>query len=293
VLTIGLQSRVAKDADQTSRHTQNRETRETSFRRRLLTMNAVFRHAPAIDARDDAASFVPNGAAARADRLCAHPTQRRRLQTAKGAGMRRVEVFADALCPFAYVGLRRLLAERDARGADVHVVMRAWPLEWINGRPLDPKQVAAHIEALRDPVAPDLFAGFDAAAFPTTSIPAFGLATAAYKVGADVGEAVSLALREAVFEHGRDVGDDAVLRSIGWRYGVEPVAPPVAAESTLADWERGRVLGVRGSPHFFSDGNSWFCPSLRIANDGDDYDIHVDVRSLEAFYRETLGPAAA
>jgi hypothetical protein len=31
--------------------------------------------------------------------------------------MRQIEVFADVACPFTHVGLRRLIAERDAGGA--------------------------------------------------------------------------------------------------------------------------------------------------------------------------------
>ena len=53
------------------------------------------------------------------------------------------------------------------------------------------------IDALRATVAPDLFAGFDPKTFPRTSIPAFGLAAAAYRVDDATGEAVSFALRNA------------------------------------------------------------------------------------------------
>ena len=83
-----------------------------------------------------------------------------------------LEVFADIGCPFAYVGLRRLVARRDELGRD-DVVLRvhAWPLELVNGVPLDRSFIAEEVEVLRDTVPPDLFAGFDPAALPGVVAP--------------------------------------------------------------------------------------------------------------------------
>ena len=91
-----------------------------------------------------------------------------------------VEVFADVTCPFTHVGLRHLVdvrAERDR--PDVHLRVRAWPLEVVNGQALDAGFVAEEVDDIRDQVAPDLFAGFTVAAFPATSLPALALAAAA------------------------------------------------------------------------------------------------------------------
>src|SRR5690242_4749328 len=112
--------------------------------------------------------------------------------------------------------------------------VRAWPLEWVNGAPLDPDLAAMEIRALRERVAPDLFAGFDATTFPRTSIPAFGLAAAAYTVDDPTGEMVSLALREALFEHGDDISDDSVLRAIGQPFGIEPLDRFIAESAVRA-----------------------------------------------------------
>lgn len=50
-----------------------------------------------------------------------------------------VEVFADLGCPFTHVGLRRLLARRAELARDEPVLLvRAWPLELVNGQPLAP-----------------------------------------------------------------------------------------------------------------------------------------------------------
>jgi predicted DsbA family dithiol-disulfide isomerase len=200
-----------------------------------------------------------------------------------------IEVFADVSCPFAYVGLRRLFEAREAHGSDARVHVRAWPLEWINGRQLEPDLVAAEIAALRAGVAPHLFAGFDPARFPDSTIDALGLAAAAYKVDVRVGEQVSLLLREAIFEKGQDVTDRALLHSIGRVFGVELLSRAVAEPLVRADWERGRARNVRGSPQFFVGTRSWFCPSLRIRHEGSDFDISVDSAALDDFYSAAFG----
>ena len=47
-----------------------------------------------------------------------------------------------------------------SRELDPRLRIRAWPLELINGKPLDPDHIEAEIVALRGSVRPDLFAGF-------------------------------------------------------------------------------------------------------------------------------------
>ena len=104
---------------------------------------------------------------------------------------RRVEVYADLGCPFTHVGLRRFVERRAEAGRDdIALVVLAWPLEIVNGRPLDPAFIAEEVDEIREQVAPGVFAGFDPAAFPATSIPGMGLAARAYEQGAAVGEAV-------------------------------------------------------------------------------------------------------
>lgn len=177
-----------------------------------------------------------------------------------------LEVFADVCCPFTHAGVRRFLAARDERDAAVALVFRAWPLEWVNGRPLDPDDVAEEVEALRAGVAPDLFAGFRPEVFPASSLPALGLAAAAHERSRDLGTRVSLALRDAVFEEGRDVADPAELEAIARRFGLT-VPDEVPHPGVRADFDEGRRRGVIGSPHFFVDGRGFFCPSLRVGRD--------------------------
>lgn len=200
----------------------------------------------------------------------AGPRRDRHVDPAAGvAGWAVVEVFADVCCPFTHVGLRRFVAARTTTDLPVRLRVRAWPLELVNGRPLDPGHVAEEVEALTRTVAGDLFRGFAPERFPATSLPALALAAAAYERSLDLGEDVSLALRDALFEEGLDLADPEVLAPLAARYGLE--APPVGTTApdprVLADYEEGRRRGVTGSPHFFVGDTGLFCPSLHVARD--------------------------
>lgn len=174
-----------------------------------------------------------------------------------------IEVFADVRCPFAHLGLRRLAMERNRRGANVGLWVRAWPLELVNDVPLDPDLIAVEARALRDQVAPELFAGFDPACWPATSIPALALTAAAYEMGIDVGERVALALRWALFEEGADIASSDVLLAVAQSAGLA-LPQRGGADRVGEDWREGRARGVVGSPHFFIGADSWFCPALDI-----------------------------
>lgn len=198
--------------------------------------------------------------------------------------MRRIDVFADIVCPFTYVGLRRLVDARAARDARSVLRVRAWPLEWINGHPIERELAAREIDALRASVAPKLFEGFATGAWPRSSLPAFGLAAAAYAVDDAAGEAVSLGIRTALFEDGLDVSDPEVIRSLADDYGVEPLDPATTRSAVKTDWERGKARGVKGSPHFFIGDADWFCPSLVVEHIGDELSIEPAAESMERFY---------
>ena len=139
--------------------------------------------------------------------------------------MRTLEVFAEVLCPFAYVGLRTVLDRRAELGLDEPVLrVRSWPLELINGAPLDPAHIAAEIVSLRASVRPDLFTGFDVSTFPSTSMPAYAVVAAAEAVADPrLAEDVAMALRAAVFEEGLDIGRPEVVGRIADRFGVTPL----------------------------------------------------------------------
>jgi predicted DsbA family dithiol-disulfide isomerase len=204
-----------------------------------------------------------------------------------------VDVFADVGCPFAHVGLRMLARRRDELDrSDVVLRVWAWPLEWVNGRPLDAAFIAEEIDDLRAQLPVDEFAGFRQDAFPETFVPSMALAAAAYAQDLRLGESVSLALRTALFEQGRDVSDPAVLTDVAARCGFDPDAVPGAVAdlgAVEAEYRSGRERAVVGSPHFFSPGGSFFCPSLDIARtDGGHLRITVDRAGFEAFVGDWL-----
>lgn len=201
-----------------------------------------------------------------------------------GSGMA-IEVFADIWCPFAHVGLRAVVARRRERGReDLPIRVRAWPLELVNDAPLDSEVTSQHVAELRTQVAPDLFGGFDPISFPATSLPALALAAAAYRHSETSGERVSLALREALFEEGRNIADPTVLAQIAQSLGLDRVVTPADEASVYADWHEGQERGVKGSPHFFCGHASAYCPSLDISkDDAGRLTVHRDTAALDSF----------
>lgn len=198
-----------------------------------------------------------------------------------------LEVYADVWCPFAHVGLRAARVVRDQRATrPVPMVIRAWPLELVNGVAMDPTKTAEHVRELREQVAPELFVGFDQANFPSTSLPALALAARAYRVDESTGEAVSFALRDALFELGQDIADRGVLEELGGRFGVD-LGPERDLDAVHEDWRSGQARGVKGSPHFFCANSNAFCPALDIERDAQG---HLQLRrassQLEAFLEE-------
>lgn len=199
-----------------------------------------------------------------------------------------IEVFADVGCPFTHVGLRRLVERRDELGRDdVRIRVRAWPLEVVNGRPLTGAFVAEEVVELRAQVAPDLFGGFDPAAFGSTLLPAMALGALAYEADDLVGEQVSLALRDALFEHGSNVSDPKVLEKIARDHGVGLDLDLARVHDEHAEGVR---RGVVGSPHFFTAGGSFFCPALDISHDPSGrLLVRPDPAAFEAFIEAAFG----
>jgi len=185
-----------------------------------------------------------------------------------------IEVFADIWCPFAHVGLRTFYEQRSISGrSDLGVRIRPWPLELVNGTPLDPATTRAHVDDLREQVAPMLFRHFDPDHFPSSTLPALALAECAYRTDLRLGERTSFALRDALFEEGRDISDPAVLRGMSDELGLE-IASGVDDDAVLSGWHEGQRRGVKGSPHFFCGNRNIFCPSLQITK-GQEQDMEI------------------
>jgi predicted DsbA family dithiol-disulfide isomerase len=183
-----------------------------------------------------------------------------------------IEAFADVWCPFAYVGLQLTRTERDLHAPATPIRIRAWPLELVNGAPMDVAKTAGNVADLRAQLGLTTFAGFDAAHFPTTTLPALALIAAAYATGDGPGERAAFRVREALFERGADISDPAVLDAIARELGVSVV--DADRQTVLDDWSEGAGRGVQGSPHFFCGGRDVFCPSLSLSRD-DHGQLHV------------------
>jgi predicted DsbA family dithiol-disulfide isomerase len=210
-----------------------------------------------------------------------------------------LEVFADVGCPFTHLGLLRFVEERRRRGrTDVVLRVRAWPLELVNGTPLDATFIAEEVDDIRSQVAPDSFRAFAEEAFPASTVPAMCLAAAAADAGPHTAERVALALRAALFEDGLDVGDDVVLATIAADHDL--VWPPSDADrdrliaAVRADWDEGRGRGVIGSPHFFfTSGDGFFCPALDVGRDEHGHlRVHADPEGFARFLDEVFSRPA-
>lgn len=198
--------------------------------------------------------------------------------------MKTVEVYADITCPFTHVGLRQVMRHIREMAEPVDVIVRAWPLEWVNGSPLDVDAVVVKAKALTDQLGVDDFTGLRADRWPASTIPMLNLAAAAYERDVATGLEVSLELRSAIFEHGVDVGDPDVLARIAAAHDL-PAPADEPSRSVQADYEGGRRRGVKGSPHFFIGTDDFFCPVLDLAHDPDgQLTARFDAEMLARFF---------
>jgi predicted DsbA family dithiol-disulfide isomerase len=200
-----------------------------------------------------------------------------------------IEVFADIWCPFAHVGLRAIEEQRARTGrTDVAIWVRAWPLELVNGAPLDPAVTWEHADDLREQVAPTMFRNLDVDRFPSSTLDALALANRAYRTDLQLGERVSFALRDALFEEGRDISDQATLEYLARDLGVVMPYDTDRAD-VVADWHEGGRRGVLGSPHFFCGDTDVFCPSLDITKDPvEGVSVVRDVSRLTEFLQRCM-----
>ena len=207
-----------------------------------------------------------------------------------------IEVFADVGCPFAHLGLLAVVEQcRQRNRPDVVLRVRAWPLELVNGKPLDAHFIAEEVDEIRPQVAPDQFRNFTADAFPSSTLPAMELTAAAYAVSDRIGQEVALAVRHALFEQGANVGDPDVLAGIATTHDVvwppDPDQLPSPAGVVRDDWAEGVARGVVGSPHFFTPDGGYFCPALDVSRDSDGHlRVTADRDVFTSFIDTVVGP---
>ena len=192
-----------------------------------------------------------------------------------------IEVYADPSCPFAHVGLIRLIQRRNELGLNSTIRVRAWPLEFVNGVPLDPATTVRKVAALRAQVAPELFKGFHKQTAGHSTISAMALEEIAYLRSDMLGLKVSLRLRHLYFEQGHPL-TEALLERVANEVDLQVPPTQDSLDSVNASWEVGKRRGVIGSPHFFTATNSYFCPSLKIGHDGEALVITATPAMLDA-----------
>lgn len=201
-----------------------------------------------------------------------------------------VEVWADVTCPFTHVSFRRFSERRDLLGApEVRLRVRAWPLELVNDAPVDADLIGEEVPQIRHQAAPDLFAGFDARRLPRSVIGLLGMCSLAYEESLEVGEALNLAVRNALFEDGASIGDPDFVASIAAAHGVAVPDADRSRQAVEDDWAAGREKGVEGSPTFFVGSQKFFCPTLDIQNEDGVFRVRDDPDAIRRFNEAVFG----
>jgi predicted DsbA family dithiol-disulfide isomerase len=198
-----------------------------------------------------------------------------------------IEVFADIWCPFAHVGLRMIRDYRDTAGAsETAIIVRSWPLELVNGAPMDPMKAKNNGDALREQVAPTAFSRINVDTFPSSTLDALTLIAKAYEIDLDLGEKAAFRVREALFEEGRDISNRVVLDELAQELGITDYVDP-SHSAVHSDWKEGQARGVIGSPHFFHGSVGTFCPSLQMTREeATGLTINTDATRLQEFLQQ-------
>jgi predicted DsbA family dithiol-disulfide isomerase len=172
-----------------------------------------------------------------------------------------VSVFSDYICPFCYIGDRRLarLADHYDLAVDWHF-LEIHPETPPSGMPVS--ELGYPAQQWRQ-MMDNLFRMADEENIPlaerkftTNSHKALLLAEAAKGEGADVFNALNEKLFAAFFGEGRNIGDDSVLRALAEESGVAPDvlerawSEPAFEQSLSANRAVAARLGITGVPSF-------------------------------------------
>ncbi|GAA3134686.1 DsbA family oxidoreductase [Streptosporangium carneum] len=187
--------------------------------------------------------------------------------------MKRIEVWADMVCAWAYIGRQRL--EKAELGEDVEVVWRPYQID-----PMAPAETEPLDEALRDPVAEGALRACHPTLTPEENRERVSLVAAEERLGPrwgavwrpntfDAHRVIALAyerggsaLQDAVverlmrahFTEGADIGDRATLAALAAEAGLDGMARALASGRGTAEVRsqllRGKAIGVATSPTF-------------------------------------------
>lgn len=172
-----------------------------------------------------------------------------------------VTVFSDYICPFCYIGDRRL--SRLGARYDLKVDHRFFeirpdtpssgmPLAELGYPPEQWRQMMEHLSRMAG--EEDIFLA--ERKFTTNSHKALLLAEAAKEEGPEVFFSLNEKLFAAFFGEGRNIGDDTVLRNLAEEAGVPPSvvdrawSDPAYGEMLTANRAAAAQLGITGVPTF-------------------------------------------
>ncbi len=173
----------------------------------------------------------------------------------------KVSVFSDYICPFCYVGSRRLLRLNDCYdlrinwcGLEIHPDTPAggMPVTALGYAPAQWDALMANLNRLATAEGLQLCER----TFTTNSHRALLLAEAANQMGADAFYRLHEALFDAFFRQGRNVGDAGVLRDIAAACGIpkalveEAWHEPRYRERLQSNLRHAAELGVTGAPTY-------------------------------------------
>jgi len=180
-----------------------------------------------------------------------------------------IEVVSDVICPWCYIGKRRLEKALAMLGGEVQAEVRWLPFQLNPGMPAAGVPRAEYRKAkfgsleraksLDARVAHEgsgegIAFAFDRIARTPNTVRAHQLIELAQKQGA--GDAVVDALFRAYFEEARDVGDAAVLEEIARAGGVRDWPQGADAAGVAALEESMRGLGISAVPTFIFERRS-------------------------------------
>jgi predicted DsbA family dithiol-disulfide isomerase len=173
----------------------------------------------------------------------------------------RVSVFSDYICPFCYIGSRRLLRLNDIYDLRVNWCgLEIHPDTSAAGMPIERLGYGAErwremMDALAAMAAEE---GLELAqrSFTTNSRKALLLAEAAKEEGRERFYALHERLFDAFFREGRNIGEEGVLRDLAQEVGLAAEtmttawSDPRFAERLALNLQHARELGLRGTPTF-------------------------------------------
>ncbi|WP_417411642.1 DsbA family oxidoreductase [Hoeflea sp.] len=185
-----------------------------------------------------------------------------------------IDVVSDVMCPWCYIGKRRLEAALDEVRAEMDVEVRWRPYQLDPTLPKQGKDRQQYLEdkfggaagaeqayaAIRAAgIDEDIPFAFDKIEVSANTLDAHRLIRWAGSLGLTTQQEVVDLLFKAYFEDGKNIGDDAVLKQIAEQAGLEmPVIERLLAgdadrDTVTAEIDQARQMGVTGVPCFIID----------------------------------------